>query len=137
NIEVDELMPGGSSGILTSLDPSIVKSDNLTGNVVGIKGNLPEVFYELTLKPELLERVVGAKDDLVVEPIKKGEILMLNVNSTATIGTVKELKKGKIDISLKIPVCASPEDRITISRNIGSRWRLIGISSIEHAKNKN
>ena len=137
NIEVDEIMPGGSSGILTSLDPSIVKSDNLTGNVVGIKGNLPEVFYELILKPELLERVVGAKDDLVVEPIKKGEILMLNVNSTATIGTVKELKKGKIDISLKIPVCASPEDRITISRNIGSRWRLIGISSIEHAKNKN
>lgn len=137
DIEVKELTPGGSSGILTSLDPSIVKSDNLIGNIVGLKGNLPEVFYSLELKPNLLGRVVGAKDDLVVEPIKKGEILMLNVNSAATVGTVVDLKKGKISISLKIPVCASPEDRVTISRNVGSRWRLIGVSSIENAKNKN
>jgi len=137
SVDVKEIQPGGSAGILTLLDPSIVKSDSLTGNIVGLKGNTPEVFYELVLKPKLLERVVGAKDALVVEPIKRGEILMLNANSAATVGTVKELRKGLIVISLKIPVCASPEDRVTISRNIGSRWRLIGVSSIENAKNKN
>ncbi|MBI4158981.1 translation initiation factor IF-2 subunit gamma [Candidatus Woesearchaeota archaeon] len=135
--EVKELAPGGSSGVLTSLDPSIVKSDNLTGNVMGLKNQVPEVFYEFNLKPKLLERVVGAKDNLVVEPIKKGEILMLNVNSAATVGTVTEMRKEIIHVSLKIPVCLSQPDRITISRNVGARWRLIGFASLENEKIKN
>jgi translation initiation factor 2 subunit 3 len=35
---VDELHPGGSSAILTSLDPSIAKGDQLTGCIVGYPG---------------------------------------------------------------------------------------------------
>ena len=128
---VKEIHPGGSVGILTELDPSIVKSDNLTGSVVSLKGKSPVVYHELTLKPKLLERVVGAKDDLVVEPIKKAEMLMLNVNSAATVGLVDELKKNQIHVRLRLPVCADKGDRVTISRNIGSRWRLIGYAVLE------
>lgn len=128
---VQEVRPGGSVGILTELDPSIVKSDNLTGCVVSVKGKSPGIFYELTLKPRLLARVVGAKDDLVVEPIKKAELLMLNVNSAATVGLVDELKKNQVHLRLRLPVCADKGDRITISRNIGSRWRLIGYAVLE------
>ena len=128
---IDKVVPGGSLGILTELDPSIVKSDNLTGNVISLKGKGPEIFNQLLLKPKLLERVVGAKEELKVEPIKKGELLMLNVNSAATIGIVDELKKDKIHIKLRIPVCADKNDNITISRNLGSRWRLIGVAKVE------
>lgn len=128
---VQEVHSGGSVGILTELDPSIVKSDNLTGCVVSVKGKSPAVHYEFTLKQRLLERVVGAKDDLVVEPIKKAELLMLNVNSAATVGLVDELKKNQVHLRLRLPVCADKGDRITISRNIGSRWRLIGYAMLE------
>ena len=127
---VKELHPGGSAGILTKLDPRLIKADSLTGNLVGLKGKLPNVFYELNLKQHLLKRVVGAKDELFVEPIKKGEILMLNVNSAATVGTVVELKKDLIHVRLKLPVCCNLNDRITISRRIGTRWRLIGYAEI-------
>ena len=127
---VQELIPGGSAGILTGLDPFYVKSDSLVGNIVGIPGKLPAVWYELKMKPQLLERVVGAKDELVVEPIKKGEPLMLNVNSAATVGVVVEMKKDGVHLKLKIPVCANKEDRITISRRFGARWRLIGYGNI-------
>ncbi len=130
-VDVKEITPGGSAGISTKLDPAIVKSDSLVGNVAGLPGKMPEVWNDLSFKPILLERVVGAKDDLVVEPIKKGEVLMLNVNATATVGTVLELSKDKIHVSLKKPVCASKDDRITISRMLGARWRLIGYSNIE------
>ena len=41
-----------------------------------------------------------------------------------------ELKKDLIHIKLKIPVCCNINDRITISRRIGTRWRLIGYASI-------
>ena len=127
---LDELRPGGSAALLTSLDPSYVKSDTLIGNVSGKKGKVPEIYDKLRLEIKLLERVVGSKDELVVEPIKKGEILMLNVNSAATVGTVVELKKNVIHIKLKLPVCCNLTDRITLSRRIGTRWRLIGHAEI-------
>lgn len=125
-----ELHPGGSAGILTKLDPRLIKADSLTGNLVGLKGRLPQVFHELNLKQHLLKRVVGAKDELIVEPIKKGEILMLNINSAATVGTVIELRKDMIHVKLKTPICANLDNRITISRRIGTRWRLIGYAEI-------
>jgi len=123
---VPEIVPGGSVGIMTELDPSIVKSDFLTGNVVGYKGKLPPVHNILTLETHLLERVVGAKDDLVVEPIKITEPLMLNVNSAATVGVVTELGKGRFKCILKLPICAELGSRVTISRRLGARFRLIG-----------
>lgn len=128
--KLNTIRPGGTAGILTKLDPSLVKADSLTGNVVGLPGKLPQVFHELDIKPSLLERVVGAKDQLLVEPIKKNETLMLNVNSAATIGVVTELSKDKMHIKLRIPVCATQDDRITLSRLLGSRFRLIGFGKM-------
>ncbi len=128
--DVDEIRPGGSVGVLTMLDPAIVKSDALTGAVVGRKGSMPEVWNELKLEIHLLERVVGAKDKLVVEPIKLNEPLMLNVNSATTAGIVTEMKKSQISVKLKLPVCAEASSRVTISRLIGQRWRLIGYGLI-------
>ncbi len=127
---VKEGKPGGSLGIQTKLDPFYVKSDSLTGSVVGHVGKMPRVWMQFNLKPTLLKRVVGTKEDVAVEGIKKGEILMLNVNSAATVGVVKELKKDLVNCTLKIPVCASKEDRITISRRFGNRWHLIGYANI-------
>ncbi|MBU3942069.1 MAG: translation initiation factor IF-2 subunit gamma [Nanoarchaeota archaeon] len=128
---VKEIFPGGSVGVMTMLDPAIVKSDSLTGSVVGKKGKLPKVWYEFKLETHLLEKVVGLKEDTSVEPIKQNEILMLNINSAATVGFVTELKKDSISCSLKIPVCAEPESRVSISRRIGTRWRLIGYGIIK------
>jgi len=130
-LEVKEISPGGSAAILTKLDPSIVKSDSLVGNLVGLPGHMPEVYKEFKFNPILLDRVVGAKDDLIVEPIKKGETLMLNVNATATVGVVVELAKNLIHVVLKKPVCAANGDRITISRMLGARWRLIGYGNLD------
>ncbi len=125
-----EISPGGSIGLLTKLDPNLVKADSLGGNILSLSGKLPPIWHEFELKPELLERVVGTKDELKVEPIKKAENLMLNVNSAATVGIVTELKKNIIHVKLKIPVCCNKEDRITISRIHGGRWRLIGVGRI-------
>ncbi len=128
--DVKEIIPGGSVGILTKLDPAIVKSDALSGSILSLKGKAPGVYEEITIKPKLLDRVVGTTEDLKVEPIKQHEILMLNVNSAATIGTVTDLSKKGTKLTLKLPVCADKTDKITISRMIGSRWRLIGVGEL-------
>jgi len=127
---VDAVVPGGSIALMTELDPSIVKSDQLVGAVVGRKSQLPQLWEGLTLETHLLERVVGTKEDVVVEPIKMGEPLMLNVNSGATVGIVNSLSKNRFHCNLKVPVCAEEGSRVTISRRVGTRFRLIGYGII-------
>jgi len=123
---VKEVHPGGSIGILTSLDPGIVKSDYLAGSIVGLKGKLPPVWYNLKLEAHLLKKVIGAKKDLPVEQVKMNEVLMLTVNNTATVGVVISISKNLITCKLKRPVCAGHKAGITISRLIDQRFRLIG-----------
>jgi len=130
--KLKEAIPGGSIAVLTKLDPSIVKSDQLTGGVVGLPGKLPPVREDLTMGFKLLERVVGAKDDLLVEPLKPGEILMLNVNSAATVGVLSSIKGTILKCALKLPVCAHTGSRVTMSRRFGNRWRLIGFGIIQN-----
>jgi translation initiation factor 2 subunit 3 len=129
--KVDSLGPGGSIAIQTKLDPSIVHSDNLTGNIVGIPGKLPPIWYDITLKTKLLDRVVGTHEELKVDNIKLNEPLLLNVNGSKTIGLVYEIGKNMAKCKLKIPLCARVGDNVTISRRLGTRFRLIGYGNIE------
>lgn len=128
---IEEVVPGGSIAVLTGLDPGLVKSDSLAGRVVGIKGKLPPIWHEFKLEVHLLERVVGTKEEEKVKPIAKDEMLMLNVNSAATVGIVSEIRKGVATLKLKIPVCADIGARVTISRRVGDRFRLVGYGLIQ------
>jgi len=131
DVSLKEIGPGGSVGVMTSLDPAVVKSDQLTGSIAGLPDKLPKVLHDLSLDVKLLERVVGTEKELKVEPIKFNEPLMLNVNSAATVGVVNDVKKNTIKCKLKIPICAETGSRVTISRMIGNRFRLIGYGEIK------
>ncbi len=128
---LDNVRPGGSIAMQTKLDPSIVKGDQLAGSVVGLVGKLPPVWIELKLEPHLLKQVIGVKEEIKVDPIKKGEPLMLNVNAMTTAGIVTNLEKNKFTIKLKRPVCAEIGSKIAISRRIGTRWHLVGWAFIQ------
>jgi len=123
---VKEIFPGGSMALSTTLDPAIIKSDALTGSLVGMPGKLPVLHSQISLDTHLLKRVVGTKKETEVKPLAKSEVLMLNVNSAATVGVVVDPSKKNTTCVLKKPVCANPGDRITISRRVGDRFRLIG-----------
>jgi len=125
-VSVSEIQPGGSMALATTLDPTIVKSDTLTGALVGLPGKLPKIHYQVALDTNLLERVVGTKEETEVKPLAKNEILMLNCNSAATVGVVVDPSKKNTTCVLKKPICADSGDRITISRRVGDRFRLIG-----------
>lgn len=127
---VDEAVPGGLIGIETELDPSMVKSDGLAGNVLGKKGELPETTEELELDVELMESLIGSGDRMDIENIKEHEALMVNVGTTKSAGVVTQAGKD-VKIDLKMPVCAEIGDRVAISRQIDSRWRLIGHGKIK------
>ncbi|WP_178648162.1 translation initiation factor IF-2 subunit gamma [uncultured Methanobrevibacter sp.] len=128
---VDEVGPGGLIGVATKLDPSLTKADSLSGSVAGEVDTLPEVLHSFEMEAHLLERVVGTKEERDVAPIKLKEPLMINCGTTTTIGVVTSTKNNLVTVNLKLPVCASKEDRVALSRRVGARWRLIGYGIIK------
>ena len=123
---VDEILPGGSMAFGTTLDPNITKADSLTGSLVGLPGKLPPLHYQITLDTHLLERIVGTKEETDVKPLAIREPLMLNAHSAVTVGVVLDPSKKNTTMVLKRPIAAFPGERITISRRVGDRFRLIG-----------
>ena len=64
-----EATPGGLLGIATKLDPALTKSDALAGQVAGHE-RLPPVWDKFKFQVTLMERVVGSRSELVIEPLK-------------------------------------------------------------------
>ncbi|MCX8178694.1 MAG: translation initiation factor IF-2 subunit gamma [Candidatus Aenigmarchaeota archaeon] len=122
--------PGGLLGVMTDLDPYLTKADSLAGNILSLPGRYPKERYEVMLETKLLERVVGTKEMEGMQDIKQNEVLMLNVGSCRSVGTVSMVKGNKIKLQLKIPVYADKGERAVISRQILGRWRLIGYGNI-------
>ena len=129
-ISLKEVGPGASISIETSLDPFFTKADSLTGCIVSSKNTLPEISHRIKIKSQLFKEVLGIKGHKAVEPIKTKELLMLNVNTTITVGTVEKISQNEIEFALNIPVIALENDNVGIARNIDGHWRLIGWGEI-------
>ncbi|MBJ99617.1 MAG: translation initiation factor IF-2 subunit gamma [Euryarchaeota archaeon] len=130
-LNLDSMNAGGLCGMATKLDPNFSKSDNLSGQVVAIKGNLPPIRSKVELDVSLLKEMVGAGGDSTdVYPLRHGETLMVTVATAKSVGTVSNNQKNKVFLNLKLPICANVGSRLSLSRRVGTRWRLIGHASI-------
>ncbi len=127
---VQEAAPGGLLGVGTKLDPALTKSDALSGQVAGHVGRLPPVWDKLSFTVRLMERVVGSDNEFAIEPLRHNEPLMLTVGTAVTVGVVVNTKKDVVETVLKRPVCAAVGSQIAISRQVGGRWRLIGMGTL-------
>jgi len=74
----------------------------------------------------LLERVVGAKEMIGVEPIKPKETIMLTIGTNTTMGIVTKISKERMEVALTKPSVVIKGMGIAISRQIKGRWRLVG-----------
>eukprot|EP01016_Furgasonia_blochmanni_P028959 TRINITY_DN304_c0_g1_i6.p1 TRINITY_DN304_c0_g1~~TRINITY_DN304_c0_g1_i6.p1 ORF type:complete len:343 (-),score=121.31 TRINITY_DN304_c0_g1_i6:44-1072(-) len=129
-------VPGGLIGVGLKVDPALTRQNRLVGNVLGLRGQLPEISVELDIKYFLLRRLLGVKTDAAnakndkVRKIAPGETLMINVGSNATGGRVSGLKGNELKIGLIGPVCTTVGEKVALSRRIEKKWRLIGWGEI-------
>ncbi|MHA1200116.1 MAG: translation initiation factor IF-2 subunit gamma [Candidatus Heimdallarchaeaceae archaeon] len=128
---VDKAHSGGLVSIGTELDPSFLKADKMSGNIVTTPDNTPPVRTELSLTFRLLEFVVGSEEITKVQPLAQGETLMLNVGTAKTAGAITEIKGEDVKIKLNREVAASAQSKVAISRRIAGRFRLIGVGTIK------
>eukprot|EP00928_Gymnodinium_smaydae_P059184 TRINITY_DN4242_c1_g1_i1.p1 TRINITY_DN4242_c1_g1~~TRINITY_DN4242_c1_g1_i1.p1 ORF type:complete len:486 (-),score=127.43 TRINITY_DN4242_c1_g1_i1:131-1522(-) len=129
-------VPGGLIGVGTKIDPTLTRGDRLVGHVLGLPGKLPDIYIEIEVKYYLLRRLLGVKTEGdskagKVTKLKKGEILMVNIGSTAAGGRILGIKENDAaKIVLTNPVCTQEGDKVALSRRIEKHWRLIGWGTI-------
>ena len=128
--EWDELRPGGLAALGTSLDPSLAKSDGLTGRLIGTAGTLPPVSQKIRLKATLLDRVLGAQREIKVDRIRTSELLAVTVGTTVASGKVTSARGDEVELALNRSVTVFPGSRVAISRRLNA-WRLIGFGIVE------
>jgi len=129
-------VPGGLIGVGTKIDPTLTRGDRLVGHVLGHPNRLPHIYIEIEVKYYLLRRLLGVKVEGdakagKVSKLKKGEILMVNIGSTAAGGRILGIKENDLaKITLTNPVCTQDGDKVALSRRIEKHWRLIGWGQI-------
>ena len=131
-LDLEEMDAGGLCGISTPLDPAMTKADNLSGQVMARKGELPPIWEVMSLDLTLLERMVASEEGKAdkVKPLALNEMLMINAATATSVGVVNKVSKGVTTLTLRLPICAPIGSRVTLSRRIDSRWRLIGHGTI-------
>ena len=129
----DVMMAGGLCGLGTLLDPSITTADNLSGQVLAKKGELPTIRTECSITVELMDTMVSGDGEGAdkIYPLRNNEMLMVNVATSTSVGVVKGAEKGKATLHLRLPICADEGQRVSLSRRVGARWRLIGHGTIQ------
>ena len=130
-LNLDTVHAGGLCGVATPMDPFVTKADDLSGQVMAREGELPPIWEELSLDLQLLDKMIsGGEDEGGIRPLQPNEMLMVNSATATSVGTVANIKGKKATLSLRLPICAKEGSRITLSRRIGTRWRLIGHGTI-------
>jgi len=54
----------------------------------------------------------------------------VNVATATSVGIVSKADKGVTTLDLRLPICADAGSRVSLSRRVGTRWRLIGYGTI-------
>ena len=129
------VIPGGVINIGIQIDSDYCKNNKLEGNVLGIQEKGGNVYYKIGVKCHLLRKLIerekkewGHHLDYVTD-IKKGEVLLLNINFISVGADIISIKGNNLDeiiLELRKHVCLEISDKIAISRKIGRIWRIIG-----------
>ena len=132
-LNLESMHAGGLCGLATGLDPSITTADNLSGQVVARKGDLPEVRTNVNLSVNLMANMVSGEGEAPekIHPLRNNEMLMVNVATATSVGVTRNAEKSRCTLELRLPICADSGQRVSLSRRVGSRWRLIGHGVIE------
>jgi translation initiation factor 2 gamma subunit (eIF-2gamma) len=78
------------------------------------------VYNNLELKFKILDN----------SALKINEVLLLNNWTAKTTGIVKNVKKDVTSLILALPIASMKNERISISRKTGNRWKLSGWGEI-------
>ena len=129
------IIPGGLVNIGVQIDSEVCKNNKLEGCVMNLQEKGGNVYYKIGVKCHLLRKLINIEKKEIghnleyVTDLKKGEVVLLNINFISVGGHIISIKRNNFDeicIELKRPICLEISDKIILSRKMGSIWRIIG-----------
>ncbi len=106
--ELTSINPGGLIGIGTEIDPFYCKNDNMIGNVIGLVGSLPDVYYKITIK---YNNINFGENEWV---IRKNVSMIIIVGTNSLDGKINNFNNEYISLDLSKPACIDKTDMIIL-----------------------
>ncbi len=106
--ELETISAGGLIGIGTDIDPFYCKNDNMIGMIAGLKGCLPPVYNNITVK----YTKINFDEESVCFYKRKKIVIIVGTNNIE--GEVSECNDNYIQIKLNKPACISNDSIIII-----------------------
>lgn len=113
--EFESATPGGLVALQTSLDPSLAKSDKLVGCIAGF-GKMPETITSFKACYKAFEGY----------EIKTNDNLLVTCRNSRSTGIVKSINQKEMQVELRSPLCADVGNKVSYSKLIEQKWRLVG-----------
>ncbi|MDD3177987.1 MAG: translation initiation factor IF-2 subunit gamma [Candidatus ainarchaeum sp.] len=124
---IDKAIPGGLIAVGTKLDPFICYSDKMVGQIICDEKSKPIVSNNF----DIIYNAVEILKDSNKTKIKVGEKIVIVIGSAAHLALVKKVKNDFMELILSKPAVFYKLDKVAISRNINSRWRLSGYGEVK------
>ena len=86
-------------------------------------------LVEVIVKKETIIEL-NKEENEKLKKLKRNEALRINSGTAVTAGVVTSVSNDKATIDLRRPITAEQKSRLSISRRLGDRWRLIGAGVI-------
>jgi len=126
---LDEIIPGGLSGLGTDIDPYYCKSDTLTGHVVGMVGHMPSVFSEIIMDINIVTtfgfRWVPKVNDIVT----------LQIGTKTFDAKLSQCTSNNCKFQLSKPCCISDNQHIIICRHLDKILKIVAEGTILYSEN--
>mmetsp|Transcript_34294 Transcript_34294/g.47725 ORF Transcript_34294/g.47725 Transcript_34294/m.47725 type:complete len:114 (-) Transcript_34294:1431-1772(-) len=99
----------------------------MVGSVIGEVGSLPAIYKALKISFKIIRKnkVRQSKRNTKVNIIQVGELVLININSTSTLGVIMKIDYSSVFIYLNTPICSSLRTKVTVSKFIDQKWRII------------
>lgn len=124
NTELLKAHTGGLIGIGTEIDPFYCKNDNMSGNIVGLIGTLPDVYTKIKLN-------FTRQEFTTINWVPKvGEILNLMISTLSINSKLLHIKDNVLTLQLEKPACIDSSMMIVISKIINKNINIIGYGYI-------
>ncbi|MDD4049615.1 MAG: translation initiation factor IF-2 subunit gamma [Candidatus ainarchaeum sp.] len=119
---------GGLIAIGTDLDPFFCFSDKMVGQIVCEEKSKPTLSNIIKIDYNKIERLIEPNQS----EFKIGERIVLVIGSSAQVGVIKKINKNnEFEIMLARNAAFYPKNKVAVSRNVNSRWRLAGYGEIK------
>ena len=115
NLKLESISSGGLIGIGTNIDPKFTANDYLSGNIVGIKGTLPDIYTKININYTNINN----------EIIKSNDLLYLQIGPMSC-----KSKFLNNEFYLEKPCCINKNMLIIISKKINNKFNIIGYGNL-------